>query len=167
MIRIRRPMQSNIGNRGTSSLFAITIFCLFSSMAEAFSFPLIGGEDATIIARFFGTSSMDSAKQWIEERDCGDETTDVDQLLAVVDLFYSISEATNSTVLQDEMLWLSSCNPCVYSGIFCDYTNRINSIDLAGMGLKGTIPSSIGLLTGIGTFLGIVLSELACSFGVG
>ena len=50
----------------------------------------------------------------------------------------------NSTVPKD---WLSPNIGCEWTGITCDNIEHVISINLAGYGLRGNIPSEISLLT--------------------
>ncbi|CAN8286331.1 unnamed protein product [Cochlearia groenlandica] len=45
--------------------------------------------------------------------------------------------------------WTLDGDPCSFDGVACDGNHRVANISLQGMGLTGTIPSSIGLLTSL------------------
>jgi hypothetical protein len=83
----------------------------------------------------FCTSSVQKAEEWISSNNCNDNITPERsrELLAVVDFFFSTGNTETEGILLD-LRWLTAgCNPCLYEGIFCDYSNRIRSIVLRKM----------------------------------
>jgi hypothetical protein len=83
----------------------------------------------------FCSSSIQKAEEWISSNNCNDNLTTERsrELLAVVDFFFSTGNTETEGILLD-LGWLTAgCNPCLYEGIFCDYSNRIWSIVLRKM----------------------------------
>ena len=124
-------------------LYHVLSIISYALPSTAFPFSLIDIERNPVVNWLFCrtsntrycSSSIYPAKKWIRENACSDasgtEDSDRDEpyneLLAVVDLFYSIDFEGSPL---EEMNWLSGCNPCLYEGILCDYSNSIDSINL-------------------------------------
>lgn len=55
--------------------------------------------------------------------------------------------------------WTPSTDPCTWEGIGCDATGAVNSINLAGKGLEGQLPTDSGLWAKLNTVKDINLSN--------
>jgi hypothetical protein len=82
----------------------------------------------------FCSSSIYAARKWIEQSGCleAENVTlqEQQQLFAMVDFYFSTGNTDKKGPLKD-FHWLESgCNPCLWDGIFCGYTNSIETLNL-------------------------------------
>ena len=114
----------------------VRILVLLERSCEAFYFPDVSALGTILCSTtgiaMFCNAPINKAEEWISNNNCNDNITPErsKELLAVVDFFFSTGNTETEGILLEQNWLAAGCNPCLYEGIFCDYSNQIRSIVL-------------------------------------